>query len=213
MVVVIVVRRGHEGRRVSLAAMACGAGDGHAGVGHLADVLSVDLSDHLVHESRGVLFRLGVAGEVEPGMAVPGGSFGVDRVAMLAADSESLSPVVHDVVDLLEGEVLGQHLKVFGWGHGRHGMGRAGGRRGGRLADGKCRGEREGGKERNDGLVLQNGDVLVDGMTSTTGSDGESAEKDDSAGDFSWSGEAGVAGQGEPEGPIDGVADADAGGD
>lgn len=168
VVVVIVVRRGHEGRRGSHAAMAGGAGDGHAGVGHLADVFGVDLGDHFVHESRGALFRLGVAGEVEPGMAVPGGMLRVHGVAVLTADSECLGPVVHDAVDLLDGESLGQHLEVFGRRHGRHVVRRAGGRRGGRLADGKCRGEHEGGKEGYDGFAFQDGDVLPGGMTSTT---------------------------------------------
>jgi len=114
----IVIRRRHKGRRVGLAAVAGAAGDGQAGVLDHADVVVVDVLNHFEHEARGALFRLGVIGKVEAWMAVKGGSLGIDGVAMAAFGAERLCPVMHDVVDLLAGEGLGQHLEIFGRRHG-----------------------------------------------------------------------------------------------
>jgi hypothetical protein len=108
--------RGDERLGTEMAAMAGAAGDGHVRVGDLGDVILVDIFGHLEHQARGGLFFLGVVSEVEAWTAVGAEIFRVSGMAGAAMHAEFTLPAFHDVVDLLAGEVFGQHLQVGGRG-------------------------------------------------------------------------------------------------
>ena len=58
-------RLGHEGLGAEVSAMAGAAGDRRAGAVDFGDGVGVDVFDHLVHFASGLLFVLGVVGEVD----------------------------------------------------------------------------------------------------------------------------------------------------
>ena len=81
------------GLRLSAMAGPTGGGGGH--VRHLADVISVDLRDHLYHQARALLFVFGIGGEIALGQIV------IHLMAKVASHSQ------------LRGEAL-HHLHEFG---------------------------------------------------------------------------------------------------
>jgi len=117
IVVMIVIFDGRfEGLRFDMTAMAGTAGDRRAGAVHLADVLGVDLLGHLVHEASGGFLRLGVVGVVEARTSVGANVLGVGGMAGRAASAKVRLPLMHDLVNLVAREVLGQDLEIGGRG-------------------------------------------------------------------------------------------------
>lgn len=80
----VVIRRSNEGWRIKMAAMAGGARDGFARVGHLADVLRVDFLHHADHESRCSFFGFRIVGKIQHGTAVGALLGGIGCVARAA---------------------------------------------------------------------------------------------------------------------------------
>ena len=100
-----------------MAAVASAAGDGCAGAIDFGDVVRVDVFGHFEHDAGGLLFFLGVVGEVQYGLAVGAGFLGIDGVAGLAAGAEFAGPLVHDFVNLLACQVARQDFEIGGGGH------------------------------------------------------------------------------------------------
>ena len=108
----------------------------------------IDLLAHLVHVTGDILFRFGVAGEVE----VMRGAVGGRRVTEVAMDAKRLFPRIHRFVEIVMTDILWQHFQISLW---RFVIGRT---HGGHPDDGK------GSKYGNNGefFVMQHsGDVLV----------------------------------------------------
>ena len=97
-----------------LAAMAGAAGDRRARSFDLGDVVTVDLLDHLVHDARGTLHSLGIVCEIEARAPVRPKMIMIFGVAGIAPNTKRVCPLLHDVVNLLTGEVPGQYLQVGG---------------------------------------------------------------------------------------------------
>ena len=112
----IVIRRSYKWLRPQVSAMARPAGHRHVRVRHLGDVLHVDVFQHLVHHTRGALLFLGVVGVVELRFAVGRFLGGIRPMAGTAAHAQASGPLVHDLADLLAGQILGQDLQVGGRG-------------------------------------------------------------------------------------------------
>ncbi len=113
MIVIMIFGR-FEGLRAEMAAMAGAAGDRIARVVHLADVLGVDLLGHLVHKPSGGFLRLGVIGEVQTWASVGANVLGIGGMAGGAASAKVRFPLVHDLMNLVAGKVLGQDLEIGG---------------------------------------------------------------------------------------------------
>ena len=103
----------------------------------------VDVHAHADHEAGAVFDGVGVGGEVE--VAGGGGWVGVLGVAVVTVDAKLVFELVHDVDDLVAGEVFGEDLEVGGLGVGAVGAGllRGGsvGGRGGLGLGGECEGQ------------------------------------------------------------------------
>ena len=74
----------------------------------------IDFLVHAHHDAGAILFGVGVGGEVE--VASGGARRGVFDVAILALDAEFAFELVHDLDDLVAGEVLWKDLEVDGLG-------------------------------------------------------------------------------------------------
>jgi len=113
-----IVVRNDEWLRPQMAAMTGAAGYGRLGVGHLGHVVDIDVLGHFVHQASGRLFFLGVIGKVEPRTSVRADVLRVGRVAGAAMRAEGTFPLLHDLVHLLAGQILGQHFEIGGCGIG-----------------------------------------------------------------------------------------------
>ena len=109
--VVIFFGRGEDGR-IEMAAMAGAAGYGHARVVDLADVVRIDVLNHLEHQAGGILLRLGVIGEVQAWLSVGSDVLGIGGVAGAALGAERGFPLMHEVVNFFAGHRLGENLEV-----------------------------------------------------------------------------------------------------
>jgi len=96
--------------------MACTAGDRQARAVDLGDVVGIDLVGHGVHDARVFLHRLGIIRKLETRTPVRANAIKIFSVAGIATNTERICPLFHDVVHLLAGEVLGEHLQVGGRG-------------------------------------------------------------------------------------------------
>ena len=110
--VVIVIWRSDEGRRVEVAAMASAACDRFARVFNLANVLRVDLLDHSHHEASRGFLRLRIVGEIETRFAVGTKVLWVGGVAGAALAAQRGLPLVHQFVNLISGHRFRQNLQV-----------------------------------------------------------------------------------------------------
>lgn len=134
MVLMLMLGRRNEGLRVEMPAMAGSTGDllGCLGVVvlalHLRGVVLVDLHGHFEHEARGLFFGLGVVGKIQRRTSIGHLAGGIHCVAGVALHTELAFPLMHDVVYLVAGEGLGQHLKVLRRGSRRMRVCGAGGR-------------------------------------------------------------------------------------
>ena len=116
------LRAGDERFRIQMAAMAGAAGQRRGGRLHLVhirnllDVVRLHVLGHGVHDPGHLLFGLGVVFKLEARAAVGPGVVGVGRVAGVAVHAQRAGPAFHDLVNLLPGQILGQHLQVGGRG-------------------------------------------------------------------------------------------------
>ena len=75
-------------------------------------IFFVDLAGHLVHMTGDILFRLGIAGEIQPVRS----TVGRRRMAKTAFHSKGILPFIHHFLQLLVRDVLFQDLEiVFRW--------------------------------------------------------------------------------------------------
>ena len=107
-----------------IAPMAGHAGDGREHVALIvlveAKEFLVDPTGHLVHMAGDVLFRLGVAGEIQMmGRAVCG-----RRMTETAFYTQCCFPAIHDLIQIFVADVLWQDLQIlrplFRWAGGGH---------------------------------------------------------------------------------------------
>jgi len=103
--------------------MAGTTGDRHAGAFDLDDVVGIDLVGHGVHEARHRFHRLGIIRKLETRTPVSANGVKIFGVAGIATNTKRMCPLLHNVVDLFPGQILGQHLQVSGRGK-RAGRGR-----------------------------------------------------------------------------------------
>ena len=82
----------------------------------LGDEATVDLLGHPVHDARGALHRLGIISEVEARAPVRANVLCILGMTGIASNAKVVCPLLHEVVNLLTGEVFGQHLQVGGRG-------------------------------------------------------------------------------------------------
>ena len=116
LVSVFFFRRGYEGFRAEVAAMAGAAGDRRAGAVDLGNGVDVDRLCHGVHQPRGGFFRLAVVGVVQLGLAVGSDAGGVGRVATAAARAQCVGPLIHQLINLIAGHVFWQKFQIGGRG-------------------------------------------------------------------------------------------------
>ena len=100
--------------RPDMPAVARPAGHGYARVIHLADVVCVDVLDHLEHHARGRLLRLCIVGKIQARPAIGPDVVRIWGVARIAVRAQCRFPAFHDVVNLLPGQTFGQHFKIRG---------------------------------------------------------------------------------------------------
>ena len=86
------------------------AGNGRNGIPLLilikGEIFLVDPAGHLIHMPGDVLFRLGIAGEIQ----LVGGTVRRWRVTEIALHAKRGLPTVHDLVEVIMTDVPGQHL-------------------------------------------------------------------------------------------------------
>jgi len=112
----MLVRRGYEGFRPKMAAMAGAAGDRRAGVVDLADVVPVDILGHGEHQAGGCLLRLRVVGVFQARAAIGAEVVRVRRMAGAAMCAQRGLPLLHDLVNLFAAQGFGQNFEVGGRG-------------------------------------------------------------------------------------------------
>jgi hypothetical protein len=108
----MLVRWRHEDQRLRVATVAGAATDLVCGwrVIELGEEALVDVLVHADHDPGAVLHGVGV------GLGVEASGGGVLGVAIVTLDAKRAGELVHDVHDLVAGEVFGKHLKVDGLG-------------------------------------------------------------------------------------------------
>jgi len=68
----------------------------------------VDPGSHLVHATGDILFRFGVAGEIEVMIA----GVGVRRVAEVAFDTQGILKSIHRLVQVIMADVFGKYFEI-----------------------------------------------------------------------------------------------------
>lgn len=109
---VFVVRRRNELLWRQVTPMAGAASHRLTRVVNHVDILGIDLFDHLVHETRGSLFLLGVVREIQARLAVGPDVIGIGRMTGAALGAQRRLPLVHEIVDLLAGHCFRQDLEI-----------------------------------------------------------------------------------------------------
>jgi hypothetical protein len=108
---IVIMRFGHEGRRVGHTAMAGATGDGIVGfviAAQLGEVFRVEVVRHFDHEAGCVLERVCIGGEVVAFR------LGVAGVAESTFDAEVGFVLMHEFVDVVAGDVFRKSLDI-GW--------------------------------------------------------------------------------------------------
>jgi len=154
---IMLIRRKNKHLRIHMATMAGAAGHLVFDVWNLRDVILVDVLRHGIHQPRGRLLSLRVVGKVQPRSAIGPNIIGVCRVAGAALHPQRALPGFHQLVNLLPGQRLRQHLQVGGSGEGALAMlrrARGSGRlrlRSWRCLGKRCNGEGGHGQQSNGG--------------------------------------------------------------
>ncbi len=114
MIVVMILLGRCEDWRIEMPAMARPAAHRHTRVLDHTHVVLIDVFDHPVHQSCGVLLRLRVVGKIQPRLSVRTDVVGIGGMARAALSTKCGFPLVHQIVDLLSRHGLRKDLQV-GW--------------------------------------------------------------------------------------------------